>query len=164
MLHYTLNTAHTFDCSSKEYSRDALKLLRPLAGRAIAEGQTQTALPAPLDSFSAKVTCTEGAALFDVFDPEQSILSTNAVAWQKGGDADCWSQFESLYLRLSRQFEMALGRAPEQPKSLPWLVTLILPNPRISSLSWLADFEQCLALTLIDASKPKQSKPRGFGL
>lgn len=121
LIHYTLNTADIFDCSRKHFHKDALKSVQPLVNRAIAEGQTQTALPSPLNSFTAKVLTLPGSALFDVFDPEQTILSTNAVVWDKAVEPEVWEQFEELYLRLAGQFNtLSVLRAPQCPDSLPW--------------------------------------------
>ena len=164
MIHYTLNTANTFQCSSKNYDREALQLLRPLAQKAFLEGQAIAPLPQPFEAFSVKVTAAVGAALFDLFDVEKMILTTNAVAWTQTGQEQCWEGFENLYLKLMTHYELlTISRAPQRPSSLPWLATLVLPNPRTSSLPWLADFEQCLALALIQASQPKKHKPKGFG-
>lgn len=162
LLHYTLNTADTFDCSKKRYQPEVLKLLRPIAQRAILEGQTDSPLPQPLDRYSVKVTVVGGCALFDIFE-RGIILNTNAVVWQSEDQGDCWRLFETLYLKLMGEFgTISISRAPSMPASVPWLATLILPSPG-TSVSWLADFEQCLAIALIEASNPEQKKPKGFG-
>lgn len=79
MLHYTLNSADTFDCSQKPYDRLALNLLKPLARRALVEGQTAASLPPPLEAYRVEITAVVGAALFDVYGND--IIVTNAVAW-----------------------------------------------------------------------------------
>jgi hypothetical protein len=42
---------------------------------------------------------------------------------------------------------------PEMPSTTPWLATWILPtaiqNVTPQDIYWMADFEQCLALTII---------------
>jgi hypothetical protein len=162
MLHYTINTADIFDCSQKQFQRSAIKTLRPIADRAIAEGQTQSALPNSLSQYSVKITTVDGAAVFDTYSGGD-LLNVNAVAWTADGAAEVWDLFESLYLRLSREFStLSISRAPAMPDSLPWLTTLILPSPQTIGLNWLPDFEQCLALALIQAAQPKK-KSRGFG-
>lgn len=164
MLHYTLNTADTMMCDRKNYDPSALQLLRPLAQRAVAEGQTHASLPHPFEAFTVKISTIEGAALFDLFDAEKIIMTTNALAWTQAGQEECWEGFESLYLQLMAQYELLrVVRAPQRPPLLPWLATLVLPNPGTYAYSWLADFEQCLALALIQASQPKKHKPKGFG-
>ena len=162
MLHYTFNTADTFDCSFKKYSQEALSLLNPIAKHALIDGQTTANLPKPFENYSLKITTTVGAAMFDVFGTDKGILTTNAVAWTDSGAEESWEVFETLYVLLSQQYGIILGRAPKQPKSLPWLSTLITPNPEILILSWLADFEQCFAVALIRESNYKP-KPKGFG-
>jgi hypothetical protein len=162
LLHYTLNTANTFDCATKTFKAEAIAWLKPIAVRAIQEGQTQSALPQPLDKYSVKVTAVEGAALFDIYEG-QDLINTNAVAWTKEGEVECWQSFESLYLKLAGQFQtLSISRAPVCPNSLPWLATLVLPIQR-EPLSWLSDFEQCLAITLIAQANLPRSKPKGFG-
>ncbi len=163
LLHYTLNTADTFDCINKNFDPSAIRLLRPIAIRAIAEGQTQTQLPAPFDRYSVKVTVVEGAALFDIY-AGVALINVNAIAWTEAGEQECWHGFESLYLRLMREFEtLSVSRSPVKPDRLPWLATLVLPSPEAIGLGWLADFEQCLAIALIQGSQPKRLKPKGFG-
>jgi hypothetical protein len=163
LLHYTLNTADTFDCGGKQFDPGAIKLLRPIALRALAEGQTQTELPEPFSRYSVKVTTVEGAALFDIYQGEM-ILNTNAVAWTQASEQECWEGFESLYLRLAAKFgTLSVSRPPAKPARLPWLATLVLPVEEAIGLSWLADFEQCLALALIQGDRPQRPKPRGFG-
>lgn len=163
MLHYTVNTADTFDCTVKQFNPNALRILQPLVSQAIANNQVTEALPSPLNHYRVKLTVDDGAAMFDVLDPEGQLMATNAVAWTEHAQTVAWDLFEDVYLGLVRQFEMpATLRAPVMPDSLPWLATLVLPNPRISSAGWLADFEQCLALKIIQESKPKR-KSRGFG-
>jgi hypothetical protein len=162
IVHYTLNTANTFNCSQKTYHATAIATLKPIAFRAIQEGQAQSPLPQPLEQYIVKISAIEGAALFDVYDG-QNLLNTNAVAWTKTGEAECWHGFESLYLKLARQFQtISVSRAPVCPTSLPWLATLTLPI-QAEPLTWLADFEQCLALALIEQAHPPRSKARGFG-
>ena len=164
LIHYTLNTADTYDCSAKKFDPQAIKKLKPIATRAISEGSTRSDLPAPFEDYNVKATVVEEFALFDIYKGKKELLVTNAVAWSNDGQAEVWPLFENLYLKLSGQFEMPLlSRAPIIPSQLPWLTTLVLPNPSAMTAIWLADFEQCMALALIDATKPEREKPRGFG-
>jgi hypothetical protein len=163
MLHYTLNTADFFDCSRKRFDKNAIARLAPIAQRARAEGQTQTQLPAPLNDWSAKVTVDQGCALFDIYQGDQ-LVNTNAVAWTAEGQDMVWPLFESTYLQLSGQMAtLTVSRAPAMPQSLPWLATLVLPSPAAIGANWLADFEQCLSIALVEADRPKRSRPKGFG-
>ena len=164
LLHYTLNTADTLDCSQKQYQPGTLKLLQPIAQRATLEGQSEGPLPHPLERYSVKTTVVPGFALFDIYE-QGIILNSNAVAWSTEGQEEGWPLFEQYYLKLMGQFgTIQISRAPQMPASLPWLATLILPSPG-AVVSWLADFEQCHALALIQCSKPKRDHkpPKGFG-
>lgn len=162
LWHYTLNTADTFDCSQKTFQPDVLKLLRPIAQRAVLEGQTESPLPGPLARYSVKATVEPGCAMFNIYE-RGIILNTNAIAWSEAGQSLCWEVFEATYLKLMRAFDaISISRAPEMPARLPWLATLVIPSPG-AMVSWLADFEQCFALALIDASEPKRKDPKGFG-
>lgn len=163
LLHYTLNTAHTFDSGGKAFSQKTLKSLQPLATRAILEGSTEGPLPRPFDNYRAKITAIAGAALFDLYSPT-AILNANAIAWSAEGEAEVWPLFEQAYLRMSAKFgTISISRPPTVPRRRPWLATLILPSPEAIALPWLADCEQCLAITLILAAQPRHGRPRGFG-
>lgn len=160
LIHYTLNTADSFDCSQKEFKLDAIRSIQPIARWAMAEGSIQMVLTKPLNDFSVNVTVVEGVALFNLYEQEQ-IISINAVAWTETGAEECWPGFESLYLKLSARFELvSISRSPQRPTKLPWLATLVLP---VIAPPWLADFEQCLSIALIQESKPRRPKPLGFG-
>jgi hypothetical protein len=161
MLHYTLNTADTADLSSKKYDLSALKTLKPIATRAVAEGKTKQTLPAPFDDYNVVVTLDDGCGLFDIYSGAE-IINTNAIAWTQSGSDLIWELFEQFYLQQCAKFDMVLGsRAPACPDKLPWLATLILPSPAAIGLTWLADFEQCLTIAIIDeANRPKF---KGFG-
>jgi hypothetical protein len=177
MLHYTLNTADTADLSSKKYDRSALKTLRPIATRAVEYGKTKQQLPPPFDDYNVIVTLDDGCGLFDTYAGEQ-IINTNAIAWTQSGSDRIWELFEQFYLQQCAKFDMVLAsRAPVCPNRLPWLTTLILPSPAwvalmvgkpdrgdsaaAIGLTWLADFEQCLTIAIIDeANRPKF---KGFG-
>ncbi len=93
LIHYTLNTGDTFDCSAKKFHKDVLSLLKPMANRALIEGQSSSVLPNPLAGFNVKTAALEGCALFDVY-AEDVILTTNAVAWRIEEGARCWEEFE----------------------------------------------------------------------
>ncbi len=119
LIHYTINTADTFDCSSKEYGKDALKILHPVATLATIQKTARQKLPPPFDSYNVKVTTDDGCALFDIYDSD-SILTTNAIAWTFEGQSECWKLFESLYLKLIEEMELvSISRAPQMPQSLP---------------------------------------------
>jgi hypothetical protein len=162
LWHYTLNTADSFDCSFKKFDPSVLNLLQPLAIKAKEEGRIQAPLPSPFEDHIVKITLTDGAALFDLWDCENQLLTTNALAWTTPGQELIWPLFEDLYLRLAKNFNaLSVLRVPNCPKNLPWLATLALPNPGVAT--WMSDFEQCLSLEIIrqTARKPKGGKNRG---
>jgi hypothetical protein len=161
MIHYTLNTGDTFDTRHKKTpSKKTLKLLKPIARRAILEGQTTAPLPEPFEKYNVKITVDGDFALFDLYY-EQEICATNAVAWEKENLEEKWQIFENLYLKLAGQFQaVSILRSPSMPVSLPWLASFVLPHPLIDT--WMADFEQCMAIALIQEAKPKRRRSRGF--
>jgi hypothetical protein len=163
VIHYTINTAHQFNLRSKPFDSGVLELMRVWSAPAVQEGQANLRLPDPYQGYSAKITFDNtGAALFDLLDSDGLPITVNAVAWTESGQEAVWPLFESLYLKLSGQFEtLSISRAPTLPETIPWLTTLILPNPRGVGLNWVADFEQCLALTFLPP-KPPKTKPKGF--
>lgn len=161
LVHYTINSADTFDCSSKNFDATVIRSLAPIVNRAIAEVQTQSALPSPMEAYSVKITVdsdSNGAALFDLYSG-QDLITVNAIAWTKEGAAAVWDMFETLYLKLSGQMGVFM-RSPSQPQTLPWLATIVLPSEQL--VNWMADFEQCLAIALIKQCDRK-SKTKGFG-
>ena len=140
MIHYTLNRADTFDCRRKRFDPDVIVKIAPLA--------TNGSHPiSQVPGFSTKVTIGQnGSALFDVWQGSTPI-TVNAIAWTELGAEESWPLIESTYLELTKK--LGAGSKPKQlacPESLPWLATyMILPGP-----SWLADFEQCMAIAILE--------------
>ena len=162
LIHYNVNTAKSFDCSRKEYSSAAITQLTSIVQQVRQEGQILAPLPKPLEHYSVQIIDAEGAAWFDIFGSE--LLATNIVVWNQASAECCWQEFETTYLHLVKQFGIvSLSRAPEKPSRLSWLATVFIPNQDKSDLRWLPDFEQCLALALIQLQSPEQSPPKGFG-
>lgn len=152
LLHYTLNTDNTFDCSQKAYQPETLKLLHPMAARAISEGKAEDPLPYPFEDYTVKTTVEGECAMFDV--RESSItLTSNAVVWSTTKQELCWELFKDLYLKVMRESGI-IPRTPHRPNTLPWLATITMPTLGAAA-SWMADFEQCFAIALIEASTGK---------
>jgi hypothetical protein len=146
LQHLTLNTGHLRSSPRSEVGVAALTALRPLvrAGGGLLPG---------LADFRVEIAHYDkaGAALWTVSrGPEP--LATSACGWVGGPASAVWAQLEASYLKLT---DTAVGRdvgaafAPEP--SLPWLATLLWPSIVVypASAPWLADFNRCLAWTLI---------------
>jgi hypothetical protein len=162
LIHYNVNTAKSFDCSCKKYRSDAIAQLTSIVQQVQQTGQILAPLPKPLEHYSVQITDADGAAWFDIFGTE--LLAKNIVVWDQASAERCWQELEAAYLRLVKQFGIvSLSRAPEKPSHLPWLATVFIPNQDKSDLRWLPDFEQCLALALIQLQPPEQPTSRGFG-
>ncbi|MBD2239017.1 hypothetical protein H6G35_20770 [Aulosira sp. FACHB-113] len=152
LLHYTLNTDNTFDCSNKQYQPETLKLLHPIAARAILGGKAEDPLPYPFEDYTVNTTVDGECAMFDV--RESSItLTSNAVVWSHTKQELCWELFEHLYLNLMGECR-TIPRTPHMPNTVPWLATITMPTLG-AAVSWMADFEQCFAIALIEASTGK---------
>ena len=79
---------------------------------------------------------------------------TCGLAWTVEGEAETWPDIERMYLNFSDKwptmFEAA--KAPEKPDHLPWLAVLLWPWIVYQSrddVSWLGDFERCMAWTIL---------------
>src|ERR1035437_3979223 len=74
---------------------------------------------------------------------------------QRGSSAE-----SKLYLDLSdsRPELVAPGKEAVQPASLPWLAVVVLPfivNQTREDVSWLGDFERCMAWTILTPYGPQ---------
>jgi hypothetical protein len=158
LTHYTLNTPHTV-LLNKKVDRTVIKSIEPIIFRALEEWKTRHSLPTPLDNYNVLVSVTPGCALFDIYHQSEHLLSVNAIAWTQA-DADyIWGVFEEFCVE---QSTVLAGYSLRQPDRLPWLATLTLPSLLAVELTWLADFEQSLAVGLIQ-SAIAGNKPKGFG-
>jgi hypothetical protein len=158
LTHYTLNTPHTA-LLNKKVERSVIKSIEPIIFRALEEWKTRHSLPTPLDNYNVLVAVTPGCALFDIYYQAENLLSVNAIAWTPA-DADyIWDVFEKFCVKQSC---VLTGYSLRQPERIPWLATLTLPSSLAAELPWLADFEQCLAVGLIQ-SAITDNKPKGFG-
>ncbi|MEP0914935.1 hypothetical protein NDI45_28985 [Leptolyngbya sp. GB1-A1] len=152
LVHYTINTGHTHNLRPKVIQPETRELLLPIAERAVLSGSISELLPKQCDGCSIKITAQAGSALFDIYDPERMMLTFNAVAWSSAKESELWGMTQSTYKEVSKSLGLPISTT-EMPSSLPWLTTFTFPNPVIFSLPWFADFEQCLAIMLIEASK-----------
>ena len=80
------------------------------------------------------------------------VLCRDAAA-----QSSVWHAIESQYLRLSdiRPDLYAPGACPAMPATLPWMATLLLPGAaiKLDVMSWLADFDQCVAHTALEVMR-----------
>jgi hypothetical protein len=158
LTHYMLNTPQT-TLLCKKVERSVIKSIEPIIFRALEEWKTRHSLPTPLDNYKVLVAVAPGCALFDIYYQAENLLSVNAIAWTPA-DADyIWGVFEEFCVE---QSTVLAGNRRRQPERLPWLATLTLPSPLAAELTWLADFEQSLAVGLIQ-SAIAGDKPKGFG-
>lgn len=152
MTHLTLNTGDSHDVPALKASPEVVRIMRPLINGG------NLGIVAPICSaFRVEVTRTPGAAVFTVYRGREPIVM-NMVAWEAAAAEGAWKPIEKQYLDLSDQWPqlMAAKAAPEMPESVPWLTTLILPGMMHlirEDVSWLADFEQCMACMLMTEGK-----------
>ena len=145
MIHYTLNTGHAVASPRSGVGPEAIEALQPLA-------EHGGAIPgcAP---FRVTITHGTGSAVFTVWRAADPVV-TCGLAWTMEGEAEAWPAIEKLYLDLSdsRPELVAPGKEAEKPASLPWLAVVVLPfivNQVREDVSWLGDFERCMARTIL---------------
>jgi hypothetical protein len=80
------------------------------------------------------------------------------LAWTAAGAAEVWTALERVHHQQSEALARAgalseaVAQSPEMPQELPWLGVVILPGLALSAqsdVSWLGDFERCLAQTIL---------------
>jgi hypothetical protein len=152
MTHITLNTGDSYDVPAFKVRPDVVRVMRQL----LSGGNLGTVAPA-FSAFRVEVTREPGAAVFTVYRGREPLVM-NMIAWEASVAERAWKPIEQQYLTLSDQWPqlMAAKAAPEMPAAPPWLATLILPgmgNLIREDVSWLADFEQCMACMLMTEGK-----------
>lgn len=140
MNHYTLNTRTTFPMVEKDFDLQSLASIRPL----IPQGGPIPGLPA----FRVDFGLMPGAASFCVWRGREPI-TVNLVAAAGADSAACWQQLRDVWPSSLPPLDTWSA-----PPAGPWLATLILPTIRHQTrenIGWLADFEQCTALALLES-------------
>jgi hypothetical protein len=145
VVHYTLNTGHAVASPRSGVSQEAIQALQPLSDRG---GPIPGCAP-----FRVEVTRGAGSAVFTVWRGQEPVV-TCGLAWTVAGEAEAWPAIEKLYLDLSDSRPELLAPAKEasKPASLPWLAVVLLQSLLTQSrndVSWLGDFERCLAWTIL---------------
>jgi hypothetical protein len=149
MTHLTFNSGDSYAVPPGKIHPETVRAMRVLLPSG---GNLGTVAP-QFSAFRVTITRNPGCAAFTVFRGREPI-ATNVCAWTSSSAADTWASIEGVYLDLADAVPhvMAGGEAPDMPAAVPWLATLILPgalHQTQSDFGWLADFEQCLAATII---------------
>ena len=147
LYHVSLNTRHVSNEPLQQMTPD----IRASLNQLIHDGKGK--LPHPFSAFNVVITQVPGAAVFTLYRGKESAV-TCGVAWREENAGTVWSTVEKLYLDLSDKLAnfMPIGEPPEQPETLPWCATIMLPGMALCSLEdigWMGDFERCLAAQLI---------------
>jgi hypothetical protein len=147
----TMTSGHSQPSPLSE-AQFALPALRPLvlAGGGPVPGQR---------AYTFQVTSIEGGAVFSVHDGAL-ILAFCGVAYAPAAAEQVWDNLTQAHLTTYELVVQKLGfntpdnwlASPEQPATLPWLAVTLQPGLllRPSAASWLADFERCVAWTIIE--------------
>lgn len=150
MIHLTLNTGHSMEVPPGKVMRETLRILGPM----VVKGGDLIPHCSPWRTVIGR---GNGCASFDIRRGKDMLVVFNVVAWTEAGAEEGWSAIEKQYLNVADELakhgiviDLAM---PEMPATLPWLTTWILPtatqNINPQDIAWMADFEQCLASTII---------------
>lgn len=100
-----------------------------------------------------------GGAFFSVARGE-NILAAAAVVYAPEAAEELWQAIEQIHLNTYEvMMKLLRGKvpnswlaSPERPQHLPWLALALQPGLMYSAQDaiWLADFERCLAWTVIE--------------
>lgn len=155
MIHLTLNTGHSMTVPPDKVEKNTLRVLGPM----VVKGGDLIPHFAPWRTVIGR---SDGCASFDIRRNKTDVVVLNVVAWTPEGAAEVWPIIEKAHLDMADQLAKAgalpesMAAAPEMPATLPWLATWIIPTAVMAAnpeeLGWMADFEQCLAATLIHKS------------
>lgn len=163
IAHLTLNTGDVRQSPRAEVPDSVIELLRPL----VQHGGG----PIPNTQWHCFMSFTDGGSCFDIrLNPDHQALMCG-VAWTPQGSDEVWRGIEDLYHKTTESMLRAGCRLPEselampeQPSTLPWLGVVLLPGIYLatasSDLFWMADFERCLAWTLIESAKGPARLPK----
>ena len=150
MIHLTLNTGHSMVVPPGKVRKETIRALRSM----VVKGGDTIPSCAPWRTVIAR---GDGSASFDIRRGQDMFVVLNLVAWTPEGATAAWEVLERNYLdtadALAKQGIALDLEMPEMPTTLPWLATWILPtavmNINPQDISWMADFEQCLAAAII---------------
>ena len=79
------------------------------------------------------------------------------MPWTAAGAAEVWLKIEGLYLRISDSLTGdGFDAEPHEPERLPWLATVVHLSGYpmwLMNGPWLVDFQQCLAVALMNVAE-----------
>jgi hypothetical protein len=155
MIHLTLNTGHSVRHKPGDISPEAIAACRPL----VKAGGGPIPGVAP---WQVRIAHGPGGAVWSIGRGTQPDAVFCGLASTTAGAAWVWPALERVHHdtgdAMARAGVLAdsLANSPEMPGDLPWLGVVILPGLATSAqsdVSWLGDFERCLAFTILDSQK-----------
>lgn len=155
MIHLTLNTNHSTRQRAEDISPEVLAVCRPLVD---ARGG-----PIPgVSPWHVRITIAPGGAVWSIHRGTQPDAVFCGLAWDSAAASEVWTALERAYHQTSDAMARAgvlaesVAHSPEMPEGLPWLGVVILPGLALSAqtdVSWMGDFERCLAFAILEAQK-----------
>jgi hypothetical protein len=142
---YSLNTGST---ATIEVSR-----FRDLEGyclRSLEEGNVDFKIPG-FELYTCEISTDRDGGSFQIYDRDRQILSCNLYVYGSGEEAFLWAAWKNFYFQCARDLGMATpANDPVKPERLPWLSTLVFPNPNLVDCSiWLPIFERGIVATSV---------------
>ena len=145
LLHLTLNTGDCVEQFPTATMPLTCLLLMPLVK------QGSGPLPDPFGAFRVEINRQAHGAVFTVYRGRDPIV-TCGLCWGVLDAEAIWGAVNGLYLQLVAADATAPTHAATIPDRLPWLAVVILPGivaQRHEDISWLGDFERCLAFAIL---------------
>ena len=147
MQHITLNTGHSRDSHRAEVRDDIIETLGPLLVQACS-GDIVEGVPVPgTRGYSFTARCAGDCMTASVYadGPPAQLLCSFAVAGSECGRT-VWPVMHQL------DFDVALATDPNSVPDPPWCAVLLTRACIVhaQALSWLGDFERCLAWTYLE--------------
>lgn len=144
LTHITLNTCHTLHV---HYSP-----LHPTVQEALDKlNKASRGFVPSFPDWEVKISKDSGRAVFDL-RCRGHLATFNSVVWHENKSEEAWNALYTSFADIMSKFS-PIEKQPRRPENVPWLATWILPtHPQLlatEELSWVADFEQCLAFSLI---------------
>lgn len=155
----TVNSGHAQPSSRAEVKQFTTNMLYPLV---MANGGAIPNLP----GWTFRLTPVAGGAFFSVSNGADIVTAGAVVGTQAAAD-ELWPHLEQMHLANYQGMIQMLGGAkhlpnnwianPVRPKELPWLAVVLQPGLVKHPFAgiWLADFEKCLAWTVLDLENPQ---------
>jgi hypothetical protein len=148
LLHLTMNTGVCVEQSPGDVGDDAISALTPLVKRGGGR------LPKPLGAFRVEIPRLgrDAGVVFTVYRDHDAMV-TCAVCWDDQDAEQAWNEINGVYLQLvAADTPSPPLHAATMPDRIPWLAEVILPGivrQPSNDVSWLKDFERCLAFAIM---------------